>query len=241
MLEGQSWDKKWRGSFVKWNLWIQPLKTLHHWNSNFCWALLKIFQYEKFEIQYQKYLTTEKYFEYLRRCKIEELWPSFCMSDATKATSKSLEKKILPEIIRFMCFWDINKNAKCKNAFVRSADPGIYSSIVSDVNFFRLMKNLRVKFSCCLWRNGHTMSSMTKSLKRVSWNYFNMSKQLGSIDWSKSKICYYLTPKWNHLVRKRSYLKYEFGANTLLSDAKTKQIWYLKIEKNWCGYVFISQ
>ena len=91
--EGQSWDKKWHGSFVKWNLWIQPLKTLHHWNSNFCWALLKIFQYEKFEIQYQKYLTTEKYFEYLRRCKIEELWPSFCMSDATKATSKSLEKK----------------------------------------------------------------------------------------------------------------------------------------------------
>ena len=158
-----------------------------------------------------------------------------------KLKANHWRKKILPEIIRFMCFWDINKNAKCKNAFVRSADPGIYSSIVSDVNFFRLMKNLRVKFSCCLWRNGHTMSSMTKSLKRVSWNYFNMSKQLGSIDWSKSKICYYLTPKWNHLVRKRSYLKYEFGANTLLSDAKTKQIWYLKIEKNWCGYVFISQ
>ena len=123
------------------------------------------------------------------------------------------------------------KNTDTKLAFVCSVDPGIYSSIVSDVNFFRLMKNLRVKFSCCLWRNGHTMSSMTKSLKRVSWNYFNMSKQLGSIDWSKSKICYYLTPKWNHLVRKRSYLKYEFGANTLLSDAKTKQIWYLKIEK----------
>ena len=50
-----------------------------------------------------------------------------------KLQANHWRKKILPEIIRFMCFWDINKNAKCKNAFVRSADPGIYSSIVSDL------------------------------------------------------------------------------------------------------------
>ena len=32
---------------------------------------LKIFQFENFKFQYQKYLTTEKYFEDLRRCKIK--------------------------------------------------------------------------------------------------------------------------------------------------------------------------
>ena len=35
--------------------------------------ILKIFQFENFEFQYQKYLTTEKYFEDLTRCKIKFL------------------------------------------------------------------------------------------------------------------------------------------------------------------------
>ena len=34
-------------------------------------ALLKIFHFENFEFLYKKYLTTEKYFKDLRRCKIE--------------------------------------------------------------------------------------------------------------------------------------------------------------------------
>ena len=42
----------------------------------FRWALLKIFEFKNFEFQYQKYLTTEKYFEDLRRCKIE-FWTTF--------------------------------------------------------------------------------------------------------------------------------------------------------------------
>ena len=58
--------------------------------------------------------------------------PSFCMADAAKATSKSLEKN-LPETIRLMCWWHKHKNTKTQLAFVRSADPGIYSSIVSDL------------------------------------------------------------------------------------------------------------
>ena len=32
-------------------------------------------------------------------------------------------------------------------------------------------------------------------------------------------------------MRKQYYLKYEFGANTLLSGAKTISIWSLKIQK----------
>ena len=32
-----------------------------------------------------------------------------------------------------MCWWHMNKNTKTQLAFVRSADPGIYSSIVSDL------------------------------------------------------------------------------------------------------------
>ena len=40
----------------------------------FRWALLKIFEFKNFEFQYQKYLTTEKYFEDLRICKIEFLF-----------------------------------------------------------------------------------------------------------------------------------------------------------------------
>ena len=38
--------------------------------------ILKIFQFENFEFQYQKYLTTEKYFKDLRRCKIK-FWTTF--------------------------------------------------------------------------------------------------------------------------------------------------------------------
>ena len=38
--------------------------------------ILKIFHFENFEFQYQKYLITEKYFEDLRRCKIE-FWTPF--------------------------------------------------------------------------------------------------------------------------------------------------------------------
>ena len=34
-------------------------------------ALLKIFHFENFEFLYKKYLTTEKYFKDLRRCKIK--------------------------------------------------------------------------------------------------------------------------------------------------------------------------
>ena len=64
--------------------------------------------------------------------------PSFCMADAAKATSKSLEKT-LPETIRLMCWWHKHKNTKTQLAFVRSADPGIYSSIVSDLKDLQLL------------------------------------------------------------------------------------------------------
>ena len=38
-----------------------------------------------------------------------------------------------------MCWWHMNKNTKTQLAFVRSADPGIYSSIVSDLKDLQLL------------------------------------------------------------------------------------------------------
>ena len=64
--------------------------------------------------------------------------PSFCMADAAKATSKSLEKTH-PKTYRLMYWWYMIKNTDTKLAFVCSVDPGIYSSIVSDLKNLQLL------------------------------------------------------------------------------------------------------
>merc|ERR1719270_2898669 len=52
--------------------WDPPKTTLHNTGIKISWSgPQKIFEFENFKFQYQKYLTTEKYFKDPRRCKTE--------------------------------------------------------------------------------------------------------------------------------------------------------------------------